>query len=325
MTIRCYAQRLLNPFRGIINVIEYEGAEAVTMDGVFWDIYVRNAELVKDFENADRVQTSDIRYGSWSVAEGLKRGPIQPSEDFKRMEQQGYVVYEHLLKHHREVPFAFADHYELWLLDKSQQPLALLNSTTKLPDFEIKPDLLWRGGYLCQHTFMPAALEYINTSIDNAADYLTHYINSCAQQPPQAQWFLRHHGCGTALHNINLPSEFATRELPQAAFPHLLVSTANHDEYHQPLIDAFLLWQAPRLLLLQHLLPDIRARYEALARQQALLVEKHWHLYPEVVDKTQISAARVEAQLRKAQPKYLTQEDEMSIFYIELGKSERGK
>ena len=43
---------------------------------------------------------------------------------------------------------------------------------------------------------------------------------------------------------------------------------------------------------------------------------KHWHLYPEVVGKTQISAARVEAQLRKAQPKSLTQEDEMSIFIL---------
>ncbi len=57
--------------------------------------------------------------GQWR-ADGLKRGPIQPSEDFKRMEQQGYVVYEHLIHHHQEVPFAFADHYELWLLDKNQ-------------------------------------------------------------------------------------------------------------------------------------------------------------------------------------------------------------
>ncbi len=136
---------------------------------------------------------------------------------------------------------------------------------------------------------------------------------------------MRTHGGGTVLHNINLPFEFTARELPELAFPHLLVSTTNHDEYHQPLIEAFLLWQAPRLLLLQHLLPEIRAQYETLARQQALLVEKHWHLYSEVVDKTQISAARVEAQLRKAQPKSLTQEDEISIFYIELGKSEWGK
>jgi hypothetical protein len=89
MPIRCYAQRLLNPFRGVMNVIEYQAAEAVTLDGVQWDIYVRNAELVKDLAQAERVQTSDIRYGSWSAAQGLKRGPIQPSEDFLRMEHQG--------------------------------------------------------------------------------------------------------------------------------------------------------------------------------------------------------------------------------------------
>jgi hypothetical protein len=72
-----------------MNVIEYEAAEAVTVDGIHWDIYVRNAELVKDLDKSSRVQTSDIRYGSWSVAQGLKRGPIQPSEDFLRMEMQG--------------------------------------------------------------------------------------------------------------------------------------------------------------------------------------------------------------------------------------------
>lgn len=70
----CYAQRLLNPFRGVMNIIEYQGAEAVTIDGIHWDIYVRDTELVEDLENASRIQTSDIRYGSWSEQEGLKRG-----------------------------------------------------------------------------------------------------------------------------------------------------------------------------------------------------------------------------------------------------------
>ncbi len=49
------------------------------------------------------------------------------------------------------------------LLDKNQQPLALFDSATQLPDSDFKPDLIWRGGYLCQQTFMPAALQYIDT------------------------------------------------------------------------------------------------------------------------------------------------------------------
>src|SRR3569832_1121778 len=42
MQIECYAQRLLNPFRGVVHTIRYQSAEAVTTDGVEWDIYVAN-------------------------------------------------------------------------------------------------------------------------------------------------------------------------------------------------------------------------------------------------------------------------------------------
>lgn len=103
--VYCFAQRLLNPFRGILQIIAYESAEAVSTDGAHWDIYVRNDELVKDLENRYQVQTSDIRYGNWSADKGLKRGPGYPSEDFKRMEKMGAIVYEHLLRDHQKVPF----------------------------------------------------------------------------------------------------------------------------------------------------------------------------------------------------------------------------
>ena len=45
MKFECYAERLLNPFRGITNTIRYQSAEAVTADGVRWDIYVSNEAL----------------------------------------------------------------------------------------------------------------------------------------------------------------------------------------------------------------------------------------------------------------------------------------
>ena len=92
-----YSQRLLNPFRGSMNIIEYKGAEAVTQDGINWDIYVKNNELIKDLSSTKNIQISDIRYGRWSQKEGLTRGPIYPSDDFKHMEEQGACVYEHLL------------------------------------------------------------------------------------------------------------------------------------------------------------------------------------------------------------------------------------
>lgn len=49
-TIQCSSQRLLNPFRGVMNFITYESAEAVTTDGVHWDIHVIDSELLEGLE-----------------------------------------------------------------------------------------------------------------------------------------------------------------------------------------------------------------------------------------------------------------------------------
>ena len=115
MQIECYAQRLLNPFRGVVHVIRYESAEAVTTDGIDWDIYVANDALLDGLGRAGkRAQISDIRYGHWSAEKGLKRGPLYPSDDFRRLEHMGAVVYEHLRRVHRDVPFQFHDQFELW-------------------------------------------------------------------------------------------------------------------------------------------------------------------------------------------------------------------
>ena len=157
MQIECYAQRMLNPFRGVMHIIRYQSAEAMTTDGIEWDIYVANDALLDDLGRAGRhAQISDIRYGHWSAEKGLKRGPLYPSDDFKRLEHMGAVVYEHLLKVHREVPFKFRDRFELWLLDRDGLPLALLHSVRADSETDTKPPLDWRAGMAAQETF-PAA------------------------------------------------------------------------------------------------------------------------------------------------------------------------
>jgi hypothetical protein len=115
------------------------------------------------------------------------------------------------------------------------------------------------------------------------------------------------------------------RYLPDEVFPHLLLNTQHHDQAHSQLVEAYLQWQAPWLLLLQHLDDETRRYYEPLARRQAALVEKHHRLYPSVIDAAQINAARVETQLRRALPQTDNDTDEMTVYYIELGKTERGK
>ena len=38
--VRCYSQRLVNPFRGILSVVETEDADAVSSDGLHWSLYI---------------------------------------------------------------------------------------------------------------------------------------------------------------------------------------------------------------------------------------------------------------------------------------------
>jgi hypothetical protein len=94
-----------------------------------------------------------------------------------------------------------------------------------------------------------------------------------------------------------------------------------HDELHSLLIEAFFQWQAPWLLLLPGLAHEQRQSLEQHARFQALVVDKQFRLYPDVIDEALIKAARVEAMLRKGQQQEKSQEEIMSTFYIELHPS----
>lgn len=318
MQIECYAQRLLNPFRGVVHTIRYQSAEAVTTDGIEWDIYVANDALLDGLGRAGRrAQISDIRYGHWSAEKGLKRGPLFPSDDFKRLEDMGAVVYEHLLKVHREVPFAFRDQFELWLLDRHDQPLALLHSVRTDIETDTKPPLDWRAGMAAQERFQSAAVADLK---EPAGVYLTRHVNSLASGV--VQWFRRSDdGAGLGLHTLKGGDHLRGRVLDADAFPQLFISTADMDDAHTRLVHDYHAWQAPWMLLLPHLDLATRSRLEACACQQADLIEKHCRLYPVVIDRPALHAARVEAALVRSQPRKMPENEVMPMYYIELGVS----
>ena len=321
MQIECYAQRLLNPFRGVVHTIRYQSAEAVTTDGIEWDIYVANDTLLDGLGRAGkRALISDIRYGRWSAEKGLKRGPLYPSDDFKRLEDMGAVVYEHLLKVHREVPFKFRDPFELWLLDRNGQPLALLHSVRADSETDTKPPLDWRAGMAAQEQFQSAA---ITDLAESAGGYLTRHVNSLASGV--AQWFRRSDdGAGLGLHTLKGGDTLRGRVLDADAFPPLFIATAGMDAAHTRLVHDYHAWQAPWMLLLPHLDPATRSALEACACQQAELIEKHCRLYPAVIDRPALQAARVEAALVRSQPRTHKQDDVMPMYYTELSVSEGG-
>ncbi len=327
MTVECYAQRLLNPYRGTMHTIKYEAAEAVTLDGVHWDIYVANDTLLEGLDANRWTQITDIRFGAWSAQHGLKRGPIYPSDDFLRMEEMGAIVYQYLTQVHRKVPFPFRDRYEFWLLDEDGRPLALLNSVVEEADIDSEAAIEWRAGYVARDHFSSDAVAGIGMP---AADYLTRHINARAGSQAAAQWFRREpDGSGTGLQASGYAEVFEGRRLPAGDFPPLLLAMDWMDQAHRQLAMDFHAWQAPWLLALPGLAPPLRAALEQHARRQAAVVEKLHRLYPETVDDKAIKAALVEAVMCRAQPNPAARDTTMSTFYIELNQNppdwERGR
>ncbi|MEW6118942.1 MAG: hypothetical protein AB1593_02505 [Pseudomonadota bacterium] len=318
MQIECYAQRLLNPYRGVVHVIRYASAEAVTTDGIEWDIYVANDALLDGLGRAGRrAQISDIRYGHWSAEKGLKRGPLYPSDDFKRLEDMGAVVYEHLLKVHRDVPFGFRDAFELWLLDRDERPLALIHSVRTDSETDTRPPLDWRAGIAAREHFRSHAIAALD---EPAGVYLTRYVNSLAGG--SVQWFRRSDdGSGLGLHTLGGGAHLKGRVLEADAFPPLFIATHGMDAAHTRLVHDYHAWQAPWMLLLGHLDASTRAALEAAACQQADAIEKHCRLYPAVLDRPALQAARVQAALERSQPAAPRHDDVIPMFYIELDSS----
>ena len=321
MDVQCYAQRLLNPFRGSVSFIRFESAEAVTLDGVTWDIYVANDALRKGLDTSKRVMTSDVRYGKWSAEHGLKRGPICPSGDFQHLEDMGAVVYESLLDLRKQIPFPFTDHLELWLLDPEDRPLALIHSVSDEQDIEPDIAIDWRAGNACRKSFSSDAMKEIDQGNNDlrSGEYLTRYINQCAGDSPCAQWIRRREdGSGEGLELDNRP-ELSGRNLTANELPVLMLDCENRDAVHQQLIHDFFAWQAPWLLSLQSLDDETREKFEVCARSLAGIVEQQHRLYPRIIDKTAIQAARVEAMLRRGQPASDTRDKVLAAFYIEMG------
>jgi hypothetical protein len=322
MSIACYSQRLLNPFRGVISCIRYESAEAVTQDGLRWDIYVSDDRLLEGMDTGRRVLISDIRYGSWSPQKGLKRGPLYPSDDFRYLEHMGAIVYEHLLEVHGRIPFPLQDRFELWLLDANARPLALLDSAVRREDIELDQSAEWRAGQACRETFTSsvAGRLALEPGGDGAvAAYLSRHVNAGAGPSPAAQWFERFpDGSGTGVAGINLEAGLAGRELGRGEFPPLLLAAPPQDAVHRQLYTDFQRWQAPWLLALPVLDRQTRIRLEGEACARPLLVAQQYRLYPEIIDTTAIRAARVEAMLRKSRPEERDGESVLPTDYIEL-------
>ncbi|MBI5039679.1 MAG: hypothetical protein HZB57_00215 [Gammaproteobacteria bacterium] len=296
-----YSQRLVNPFRGILSVVETEDADAVSNDGIHWALYIHGQhELAQLNDGTQRdVTLPDIKYGDWSRLGGFKHAPIRNVVDHRRLDAIGAHLLEAVKFAAEQLPFPLRDHYELWLLDIHAQPLALLSVAVHDHERDNPTGLHWRPGEAAKAAFTSSSPLLANAANACAGQHVEDLVNRAAGATPMAQWFQRDaKSAGTGLDGTRIDAKLNGRRLESNAFPQLLLATAWAAPQERALLEEFLDWQAPWLLQLQNLSDTQRAQLEQIAVRRANVVAQCHQLYPQVIDEDRITAARVEARLR---------------------------
>jgi hypothetical protein len=286
---------MLNPFHGVVNVVEVAGADAVSRDGHNWTLYIQG-ELEYERSDGGRlvpVQTPDVKFANWSAERGLRRAPVRFTTDYARLAALGGELLAAVKASAGAVPFPLTDRYELWLLQAADAaPLALLDSACDAPPADNRPSTRWRAGSRCEQAFRhgPAA-----------GERLGRLVNGAAGSAARAQWFVRAaDGGGLGLAGAGLPAELHGRHLPATAFPERLLRADWPEPADALLVEEFLAWQAPWLLQLQQLAVATRRDLERQACGRAAALAAAYRLLPTVVDRGRVTAALVEARLRAA-------------------------
>ena len=285
---------MLSPYRGVMHVVVHGWADAVTTDGRAWTLYVRGECLYDDpADLQDRaISVPDVKYGTWSTKTGFMRAPIRLPTFDDRVREQGEALLSAVQTCAPALPFPLADRFELWLLHgETGHPLALIASGCT-PDDCVQPArVAWTPGQNCMAD-LPEAVQ------------LHRRIAELAGSTPRAQWFERHaDGSGSAM--VRRAGDEAVTQpcLPAHRFPSLLIDRGALGTGGGRLLDVLLGWQSPALLQLPGLTGAQRRRFEAAACGHALRLAENLPLYPCVLDRTAVTAALVEARLRRSNPK----------------------
>lgn len=279
--IRMYSKRLLLPYVGVIQVAELGRAMALSLDGENWAIRYAVAENLQ-MRNMPVSEDPRLKY---SLVATIKQGRLQikaihPFLDADEVRHTLEQLHEAITD--AKPPFAAADRYEYWLLDsRDDSPLALLHSTVNAGEMQLPvPHPLWVA--------MPASQLAVEAPEPPQKIYvppvnyrLQQLVEERAGSKPRGAWF----------------------ERPDPAndgFPPCLIREDWLDEQQQELCDRYIQRLAPRLLMIDGLHREVRQQLEQAARDYVFDVEKFYPLYPEVVDDSLLTTARVEARLRRA-------------------------
>lgn len=284
---RYYALRRVNPYRGVVAVVEAGEGTAHSYDGVRWHL------------RADDGYGLMRPVGVWEEGVGLRAGQPGAAPDLMAA-----------LETRPALPYPFFDTWELWLLHRETgQPLALLGTAREQEPRPESREAQWLP-------FVPSYTGFRSPTLsqreqwatpapgdhDSHRDMLARIVNRAARPHAMTQWFKRDQaGVGAGGGGARLPHEWRGRQLPAEAFPELLVQEKWNSRLEQSVIADYHAWLAALLLLWPRLTTETRDRLEALACDRPRWLLRVHRLLPRVVDPARIKAALVAARLEAAQ------------------------
>lgn len=279
--VHCYAQRVLNPYRGVRHYIQIDNAEAVTSDGIHWSLYITdpNHQRRVDTNALMSGHTTTIKYGNWSRAGELERAPPLGWVDYQALEPIGQQLLDTVIQYEPALPFAFTDEYELWIVDEDYQPIVLIHSQHQAPSNQQSTMKRWTSGDACHQHFPNFTL---CQNLEQAVKKHAHSFHAL-------QWYRRSEG-GLVPLAADVPVPAAT--------PACLLREDWGDDELDRLSRDYLAWQAPYLLMLDSIPLRRRADLERDAGIQAGLIASLYRLYPVVSDPAWLNHIRVQARLQ---------------------------
>jgi hypothetical protein len=279
-----YAYRCLPPYRGVAHVVVAGETRAITHNGRYWQIQIEADSLPARLRNQPGPALGRrITLGHWQPEAGLDLSHVRHVSRAEALAMTERLVAELAAA---PLPCPLDDRHELWLLDRSELPLALLN-TQREPPNDVPHGASWQA--FCG--------EYgsVDMAIAHALQRAVRHATNGAMQ-----WFLRRDdGSGQGGMGRHIAADRIGRIVPPVDFPTLTLRDSPWDEESAAVLSRYLQRLAPRLLMLP--LGDAqRAALEAAAIDQPEELWTFHRAYPRVLNPAAWTAAFVGLQIAQA-------------------------
>jgi hypothetical protein len=293
--------RRVNPFEGVLQVVETHNARAYSPNGHIWQVQVlaqRPDNTWRSFGDVEPIQQF-FNFGLWDRVEGLHRIPASPILDIGDMQAAADELTGVLRRVVEDLPFTLIDDYEYWATDYEGRPVALL-ATTENPrlmhDIRVSR---WQATRVSDHSFTSPSLLARDLPTKGHVGPRRHaaLLERQVRQLCQHKVWFRRSSEGDV---VRLHPKRDDTTLTAEAFPPLGLKSDWTDDITRELAVDYLAWQAPRLLTLQHIDDGQRRWLEQHACHQAVELAAAYRLIPRILDKARLEAARVEARLRRS-------------------------